>query len=58
MIENRLSQISEYQNSCERKNFDFKQKKDNTIHSLKEVENFLNNIDKVLSYIKLYHLLK
>ena len=57
-MENHLSQFPEYRETCKRKNFDFKQKKDNTIHSLKEVENFLKHIDKVLNYIKLYHLLK
>ncbi len=38
--------------------FDFKKKKDNTIRSLNEVENFLCDLKGLFKYIKLYYLLK
>ena len=38
--------------------FDFKRKKDNTIRSLNEVENFLCDLKGLAKYIKLYYLLK
>ncbi len=37
---------------------DFIQKKDNTIHSLFEVEHFLCDFKKVLNTIKLYKILR
>lgn len=37
---------------------DFIQKKDNTIHSLFEVEHFLCNFKKMLNTIKLYKILR
>ena len=40
------------------KKVDFKQKKENTISSLFEVENFLRDFRNILKYIKLYKLLK
>lgn len=40
------------------KKIDFNQKKDNTIHSLFEVEHFLCNFKKILNTIKLYKILK
>lgn len=40
------------------KKFDFKKKKDNTIKSLTEVENFLKNIKNISRYIKLYKIVK
>ena len=52
-------------NSCNDKHkdkkkikFDFKKKKDNTIRSLNEVENFLCDLKGLCKYIKLYYLLK
>lgn len=38
--------------------FDFKKKKENTIKSLGEVENFLKGFTKAGRYTKLYSLLK
>lgn len=37
---------------------DFKIYKDNTLRSLNEVEDFLNNFQNFLKYIKLYKILK
>ena len=41
-----------------KKNFNFKQMKNNTCRSLYEVEYFLNNFHKFTNYIKLYKILK
>lgn len=38
--------------------FNFKQKKDYTIRSLKEVNYFLCNLDKAIRYVKLYKIFK
>ena len=38
--------------------FDFKKKKENTIHSLFEVEHFLSDFKRFSKYAKLYFLLK
>ena len=38
--------------------FDFKKAKKNTLHSLYEVEHFLNNLKHFGKYVKLYNLLK
>lgn len=38
--------------------FNFKKRKDCTIHSIKEVEYFLCNLDKVVKSIKIYKFLK
>lgn len=40
------------------KKIDFKNKKENTISSLFEVENFLTDLKKIFKYIKLYKFLK
>lgn len=40
------------------KKFDFKQKKDNIMKSLNEVEYFLNNIKRINKGKKLYDILK
>lgn len=40
------------------KKIDFKQKKENTISSLFEVESFLRDFKKLFKYLKLYKLLK
>lgn len=42
----------------EKKKNKFKDKKDNTIQSLKEVENFLGNWRRALKGIKLFKILK
>lgn len=44
--------------NIENKKFNFKEKKENTISSLFEVEYFLNKLNKTLKYIKFYNLLK
>ena len=41
-----------------KKKIDIKQKKDNTIKSLKEVENFLRSLKKVSRGKKIYNILK
>ena len=41
-----------------KKKIDLKKKKDNTIQSLKEVENFLRSLKKVSKGKKIYNLLK
>lgn len=38
--------------------FDFKQKKENTLASLNEVENFLFNYKHFMKYVKLYKLFR
>lgn len=43
--------------SCTNK-IDFKQKKENTISSLFEVENFLIHFNDFIKYVKLYKILK
>ncbi len=40
------------------KKMDFKTLKKNTISSLNDVENFLNNFNKLSRYLKLYKILK
>ena len=37
---------------------DFKKKKDNTIKSLNDVENFLRNFKKISNYTRIYKLFK
>lgn len=41
-----------------KKKFNLKKLKDNTFHSLNEVECFLNNFHRFTNYIKLYKILK
>lgn len=41
-----------------KKKFDFKVYQKNTLHSLNEVEYFLNNFKKFSRYVKLYKILK
>lgn len=38
--------------------FDFKKKKENTVRSLFEVENFLCNFKNIAKGLKLYHILR
>lgn len=45
-------------NPPQKKHFDFKCYKDNTIKSLYDVEHFLNNFQHYFKYFKLYKLLK
>ncbi len=42
----------------EKKKFCFKDYKDNTLHSLNEVEYFLNNLDKAFKCINVYKLFR
>ena len=42
----------------QKKKFNFKCCKDNTLKSLHEVEYFLNNFNRFIKYIKLYKILK
>lgn len=46
--------------NCDAKNkkFDLKEKKENTVHSLFEVEHFLCNFKNVCNGIKLYNIIK
>lgn len=52
-IENRGGKIPP-----QKKKFNFKGCKDNTIKSLHEVEYFLNNFHRFIKYVKLYKILK
>lgn len=45
-------------NNANNKKFNFKQKKDCTIYSIKQVEYFLCNLDKALKSFKLFKILK
>ena len=54
-IENKLIEKKEIKKENK---FNFIQKKDNTIHSLFEVEHFLCDFKKILNTIKLYKILK
>ena len=42
----------------EKNKFNFAQKKENTIHSLKEVEMFLKQSQKAIKYLKFYKFFK
>lgn len=42
----------------EKNKFNFSQKKENTIHSLKEVEMFLKQSQKAIKYLKFYKFFK
>lgn len=50
--------ISNKNNSTNSQKISIKKRKDNTLHSLQEVEYFLCNIKKIFKSIKLYKLLK
>ena len=45
-------------NNKNNKKFNFAQRKDCTIHSIKEVEFFLCNLDKAIKSFKIYKFLK
>lgn len=53
--ENKLTPKTEIKKE---KKIDFIQKKDNTIHSLFEVEHFLCDLKKLINTVKLYKILK
>ena len=42
----------------QKKSFNFKLYKKNTIKSLNEIEHFLNNFNNLFDYIKIYKILK
>ena len=44
--------------NCNNSKFNFKKKKENTLASLYEVENFLFNYKNFIRYVKLYKLFK
>lgn len=44
--------------SPHKKSFNFKTYKKNTIHSLNEIEYFLNDLHRFVHYIKIYKLFK
>ena len=54
---NKVNSICEYKKD-KKKKFDFKEKKNNTIKSLMEVECLLNNFERFSDCIKLYKILK
>ena len=54
-MENKLPQNNKIKKE---KKIDFIQKKDNTIHSLFEVEHFLCNFQKFINTVKFYKILK
>ncbi len=56
--ENRQDNSLPQKNKKKSKKIDFKTLKKNTINSLYDVEYFLNNIQNISKYIKLYKLLK
>lgn len=56
--ENRQDNSLPQKNKKKSKKIDFKTFKKNTINSLYDVEYFLNNIQNISKYIKLYKLLK
>ncbi len=45
-------------NSNKKQKFDFQKTKENTVHSLFEVEHFLCNLQQVTKGIRLFHILK
>ena len=50
--------MEENKNKKNKKKFDFKQKKKNTIKSLTEVESFLRDFNKINKYFNLYKIIK
>ncbi len=52
------SQENRDEKNIKKKNFNFNQKKENAIKSLKEVECFLRSTNKITEYLKLYKTLK
>lgn len=54
LIENKRGE----KKSPHKKNLNFKTCKKNTIHSLNEIEYFLNDLHRFIHYIKIYKLFK
>lgn len=54
LIENKRGE----KKSPQKKSFNFKKCKKNTIHSLNEIEYFLNDLHRFIHYIKIYKLFK
>lgn len=44
--------------SNKKQKFDFKKTKENTVHSLFEVEHFLCNLQQITKGVRLFHILK
>ena len=57
-MENRGHEKKEIKKPSNKKKFDFKKCKNNTLCSLNEVECFLNHFSDFCRYIKLYKILK
>ena len=57
-LENKNNKLIEKKEIKKEKKIDFIKKKDNTIHSLFEVEHFLCNCGKLFNTIKLYKIIK
>ena len=57
-INNNDNKLLKINNIKKEKKIDFIKKKDNTIHSLFEVEHFLCDFKKLINTIKLYKILK
>ncbi len=55
---NNLKENRGEKKSPQKKSFDFKKYKKNTINSLNDVEYFLNNLNKFKRFIKLHKILK
>ncbi len=46
------------ENESKKEKFDFKKRKENTIHSLFEVEHFLHDLKNIAKGVKLYKIIK
>ena len=57
-MENNLFYSRQTNNKKSNNKFNFSQKKENTISSLKEVEHFLYNYKNFIKYVKLYKLFR
>lgn len=57
-LENKNNKLIKKDSIKKEKKIDFVKKKDNTIHSLFEVEHFLCDCKKLFNTIKLYKILK
>lgn len=53
-----INEYREEKKEVKKQKFDFKLRKDNTLHSLREVNKFLSDFNKMIDYITLYKILK
>ena len=58
LILEELMENNDRLNSNKKQKFDFQKTKENTVHSLCEVEHFLCNLQQVTKGIRLFHILK